>query len=273
MTALGHAPQVEMAEDAVALFYLDAQGRRPIRRTNDGDGYTIGDATRSREDCRREALDHPERFSPNVLLRPIVQDRLFPTVCYVAGPAELAYQAQIGRLYREFGVEAPLLVSRASATILDAGAARFLDKSELPLESLQPQDDGALNRLLEQQLGPGVEQTLAETTQWLSERIGTLKDAVVPIDPTLAGAVDTTVDRVRETLKTLHGKVIQAAKRKDDTLRRQFVRTRALVFPEGDPQERALGVVFFINRYGMALPDRLVETLPLATDKHYVLTL
>ena len=271
MTSLGHAPQVEMAEDAVALFYLDAQGRRPIRRR--GDEYAVGDMTRSVEAFGAEALDHPERFSPNVLLRPIVQDRLFPTVCYVAGPAELAYQAQIGRVYREFGVEPPLLVPRASATLLDAGTARFLDKSGLPLEQLQPQDDAALNRLLEQQLGPGVERTLTETTQWLSERIGTLKDAVVPIDPTLAGAVDTTVDRVRETLKTLHGKVIQAAKRKDDTLRRQFVRTRALTFPDGDPQERALSIPFFVNRYGMALADRLVETLPLATDKHYVLTL
>jgi uncharacterized protein YllA (UPF0747 family) len=96
---------------------------------------------------------------------------------------------------------------------------------------------------------------------------------VVPIDPTLAGAVDTTVDRMRDTLKTLHNKVIQAAKRKDDTLRRQFLRTRTLVFPDGQPQERALGAVFFVNRYGMALADRLVETIPTETDKHYVLAL
>jgi len=277
MSALGHAPQVEPAEDAVALFYLDGQGRRPIRRRDDG--YAVGDAAHSAAEFQAEALEHPERFSPNVLLRPLVQDRLFPTICYVAGPAELAYQAQIGPLYREFGVEPPLLLSRASATLLDAGSARFLDKSGLPLESLQPQDDAALNRLLEQQLSPAVERTLAETNEWLSDRIGTLKDAVVPIDPTLAGAVETTVDKVRDTIKTLHNKVIQAAKRKDDTLRRQFVRTRALVFPDGDPQERALGVAFFINRYGMALPDRLAETLPLGPghldklDQHFVLTL
>jgi len=273
MTALGHAPQVEMAEDAVALFYLDAQGRHPIRRTKDGDGYTIGDATRSREDCRREALDHPERFSPNVLLRPIVQDRLFPTVCYVAGPAELAYQAQIGRLYREFGVEAPLLVSRASVTILDAGAARFLDKSELPLESLQPQDDGTLNRLLQQHLPANVERALAEIEQLIATRVSVLGSAVTPIDPTLSGAVDTTAERMRETLKTLQNKIVQAAKRKDETLRRQFTRTRALAFPEGDPQERALGIAFFVNRYGPSLGDRLLEVLPLETDKHYVLVL
>ena len=100
-----------------------------------------------------------------------------------------------------------------------------------------------------------------------------LKDAVVPLDPTLAGAADTTLERMHDTLKNLQAKVVHAAKRKDDTLRRQFMRTRALVFPDGVPQERSLGVLFFVNRYGLTLGDRLVETLPLATDKHYVLSL
>ena len=100
-----------------------------------------------------------------------------------------------------------------------------------------------------------------------------LKPSVSAIDPTLAGAVDTTRDKMRETLKTLHSKIIQAAKRKDDTLRRQFVRTRALAFPDGVPQERSLSVVFFANRYGLAFADQLLDVLPLQTDQHYVITL
>ena len=85
--------------------------------------------------------------------------------------------------------------------------------------------------------------------------------------------MDTTRDKMRETLKTLHGKIIQAAKRKDDTLRRQFVRTRALTFPDAVPQERSLNVVFFANRYGLTFADALLDSLPLETDKHYILTL
>ncbi|HEX5071314.1 MAG TPA: bacillithiol biosynthesis cysteine-adding enzyme BshC, partial [Vicinamibacterales bacterium] len=271
MRSLGHAPQVETTEDGVSVFYVDAAGRRAIR-VKDGQ-YLVGDQLRPVEDVRAEALDHPERFSPNVLLRPLVQDRLFPTACYVGGPAELAYQAQIGPLYREFGVEAPLLYSRGSATIVDGGAARFLDRSGLPLESLQPQDDGTLNRLLQEHLPGGVERTLAEINEIIATRVTALGQAVSPIDPTLSGAVDTTAERMRETLKTLQNKIVQAAKRKDETLRRQFTRTRALVFPDGDPQERALGIAFFVNRYGPALGDRLLDVLPVETDKHYVLVL
>jgi bacillithiol biosynthesis cysteine-adding enzyme BshC len=271
MAGLGHAPQVEMAADSTALFYLDGAGRRPIRYR--GDRFVIGDAERTPADLRAEAVAHPERFSPNVLLRPLVQDRLFPTACYVAGPAELAYQAQIGGLYREYGVEEPLLCSRGSATLVDAGAVRFLERSQLPLESLQARDDSALNRLLESLLPAGLERAMEDTERLIGERVLGMKEAIGRVDPTLAGAAETTADRMRETLKTLHSKIIQAAKRKDDTLRRQFLRTRTLVFPDGVPQERALGVAFFVNRYGLGLGDRLVETLPSATDKHYVLSL
>jgi bacillithiol biosynthesis cysteine-adding enzyme BshC len=271
MTSLGHAPQVEPADDSVALFHVNQGVRRSIRRQ--GEAFTTGDSTRSADELKAEAQAHPERFSPNVLLRPIVQDRLFPTACYVAGPSELAYQAQLGGIYREFGVEPPLLYSRVSATILDSAAARFFERSGMPLEALQAQDESALNKLLEGQLPPGLDRAIGESDAAFADRLAALKPLVAAIDPTLGGAVDTTVDKMRDTLKTLQNKIIHAAKRKDDTLRRQFTRTRALTFPGGTPQERALSIVFFLNRYGVGLGHRLLEMLPLETDRHYVLTL
>lgn len=271
MAGLGHAPQVEPADDAVAVFYLDGDGRRSLRAR--GDQYLVGDTLRPAASLRAEALEHPARFSPNVLLRPIVQDRLFPTACYVAGPAELAYQAQLGGVYRAFGVEAPLLYPRASATLLDGAAMRFLERSGLPLESLQGRDDATLNTWLGSQLPADLERAIDEADRAVAERVDALKAAVASIDPTLGGAVDTTRDRMRDTLKTLHGKVIQATKKKDDTLRRQFHRARALAFPDGVPQERSLSVAFGVNRYGLGLGERLLEVLPVETDKHYVLTL
>src|SRR6266850_3702798 len=87
-------------------------------------------------------------FSPNVLLRPIVQDTLFPTVCYVGGPSELAYLGQLGGVYEQFGVPMPLMYPRASATLVDSASLRFLTKYAVPIEALQAQDEAALNDLL-----------------------------------------------------------------------------------------------------------------------------
>ena len=87
---------------------------------------------------------------------------------------------------------------------------------------------------------------------------------VVPaVDPTLAGAAKTTLGKMEHDLARCTNKVIQAAKKRDETLRRQFTRAQAQIFPLGHPQERTLGVVFFLNRYGPALVDRLLEELPL----------
>jgi bacillithiol synthase len=271
MAALGHAPQVEPAMDTVALFYLDDAGRRSIRWR--GGSYVVGQASHAVSAFAAEAQEHPERFSPNVLLRPVVQDRLFPTICFVAGPNELAYQAELGGVYQAFGVQRPLLYPRATATLVDSGAARFLDRAQLPLESLQPQDEAALNAWLAHQLPPTVDRALEEADHAVAAQIGRLREAVVPLDPTLAGAVDTTLARMQDTLRTLQAKIVRATKRKDETLRRQFQRTRSLVFPEGHPQERALCIVHFLNGYGPALVDRLIEELPLDTGRHYVLAL
>ncbi len=270
MRRLGHQPQVEPAEDSVALFYLDAEGRHPIKSR--GGEYLIGEAVHSRQRMIERARSSPEDFSPNVLLRPVVQDRLFPTVCYVGGPSELAYQAQLKAIYAAFGVEPPLLYSRSSATLLDAGAARFLDRHHLPLAALHAQDDSTLNRLLESQLPPSIERALEDTGREISSRAEALKQEIRALDPTLAGAVDTTAEHMHEELKTLHHKIIHAAKRKDETLRRQFQRARTLAFPGGHPQERTLNLVFALNRFGLALGDRLVDQLPLDPGKHYLLT-
>jgi bacillithiol biosynthesis cysteine-adding enzyme BshC len=270
LAARGHQPQVIPNPESPALFHLDG-GRRPIRRT--GDAFQIGDEGYTREVLAERAQRMPEQFSPNVLLRPIIQDTLFPTICYVAGPSELAYLGQLRGVYEEFGIPMPLMYPRATVTILDSAAARFLAKYELPIEYLQPQDDGALNRLLESQLPAAVERSLQQADEAVREHMDRVIAALRDLDPTLSGAAQSTLGKMQHDLRGLHGKVIQAAKRKDDTLRRQFARARAQAFPLGHPQERLLGVVFFLNRYGPALVERLLQDLPLAMGQHFVVTM
>ena len=266
----GHQPQVIPQPDSVALFHIDG-ARRPIRR-QDG-ALMIGDEVKDAGQLAAEAVEHPERFSPNVLLRPIVQDTLFPTICYVAGPSELAYFGQLRGVYEHFGVPMPLIYPRGSATLIDSAAARFLSKYDLPIEQLQPQDDSALNRLLQAQLPKTVDDALSAAQESIRQSMERVVDAMPAVDATLAGAAKTTLGRMEHDLKSLHGKVIQAAKKRDETLRRQFARTQAQIFPGGHPQERTVGVVFFLNRYGPALVDRLLEELPLDTGQHWILTL
>ena len=91
-----------------------------------------------------------------------MQDTLFPTICYVAGPNELAYLGQLRGVYEHFSVPMPLFYPRGTATILDSAALRFLTKYRLPLEALQAQDEAALNDLLKTQIPPSVERAVQD---------------------------------------------------------------------------------------------------------------
>jgi len=267
LAARGYHSQVHTQDDGLALFHLEG-GRHAIRQQN---GYFVaGDKRYAQAELLTAADQQPATFSPNVLLRPIVQDTLFPTVCYVAGPSELAYLGQLRQVYEHFGVAMPLVFPRASATLIDTAAYRFLSKYRLPFEALQAQDESALNELLKQQMPAEIEQAFEAATQAIDSSITRVVGAMPLVDPTLEGAARSTLGRMTHDLQTLRAKTVQAAKRRDDTLRRQFVRTRALTYPNAHPQQRVIGFVSFLNQYGPALLERLEDELPLDIGHHWI---
>jgi bacillithiol biosynthesis cysteine-adding enzyme BshC len=269
LEARGYTAQVAPTADAVALFHLNGT-REPIKQT--GGGFSVGDREIAKPQLVAEAETSPDRFSPNVLLRPIVQDTLFPTIAYVAGPSEIVYLGQLREVYGRFGVPMPLCYPRASATLVDGAALRFLSRHDVGLQELQPRDEAVLNRLLEAQLPREVEEALQQAQRETEARMQAVVDAMPAVDPTLEGAARSTLGKMRHELEALHGKVIQAAKRRDDTLRRQFIRAQAQAFPDGEPQERAVGFVWLLNRVGPALVEILRRDLPIEPGQHWVLT-
>ena len=269
LEAAGYHAQVTPHPDSAALFWI-GEARTPIRAG--ADGLHVGDRVETGERLSALARQHPEQFSPNVLLRPLVQDTLFPTACYVAGPSELSYHAQLRTVYEAFGIPMPLLQPRATVTLLDANAGRFLSRGDVALESLRPQDESALNALLEAALPASVDAAVDGVLRALDERMTVLAQEVAAVDPTLENAARSALGRMQDDVKKLQAKILQAAKRKDETLRRQFKHAQAQAFPGGTPQERAVGVVSFVNKYGLPVIDRLAEGLTLDPGIHTVIT-
>lgn len=269
LAARGYHSQVVPAEGSVALFALDG-GRRPIRAS--GDTFVVGEDSVSLAALAERASTAPETFSPNVLLRPLVQDTLFPTVCYVAGPNELAYLGQLKGVYESFALPMPLFQPRATATIMDSAGVRFLTRYKVGIEQLEPQDEHALNELLRTQLPPSVERAVQDAEAEIAVRMDAVIRAVPTIDPTLEGTARSTLGKIEHDMRGLRGKIVHAAKRRDETLRRQFIHVRAQAFPGGAPQERTVGFVAFLNKYGPALVERLAAELPIDGGTHWIIT-
>jgi bacillithiol biosynthesis cysteine-adding enzyme BshC len=266
----GYHAQVKPPDDAIALFKLDGT-RRPIRLK--GTEFTIGNELINGEALQHQVRMHPEEFSPNVLLRPIVQDTLFPTIAYVPGPNELAYLGQLRQVYKCFGVPMPLIYPRLSATIVDRAAVKFLTRYDVDFETLQASDDGALNQLISAQLPSGIDVAIEDAGKHIVKSLELIAQEAATVDPTLVGATQTTRERMERDLRNLKTKIIQAAKRRDETLRRQFNRTRASLFPTGHSQERSVASIYFLNRYGPNLIKSLLDHLPLEIGQHWLLTI
>ena len=130
-----------------------------------------------------------------------------------------------------------------------------------------------MNQLLKTQIPPAVDTSLEEAARAVAERMEALARAVSELDATLNAATRSTLGRMQDDLRKLQGKIIQAVKRKDETLRRQFKHAQAQAFPGGHPQERGVGFVYFLNKYGSGLVDRLSEELPLDQGHHWVMTI
>jgi len=266
----GFHAQVSTSPETVALFLQDGN-RRNIR--TDGTNLRIGNEQVDPRLLLDRLQSDPSCLSPNVLLRPIVQDRLFPTVCYVAGPSELSYLGQLKDVYEHFSIPMPLIAPRLSVTLVDTAVVKFLNRTGLDIGQLQPQDESALNRLLGEQLPSSVEETMLSAKQTIRNSLTAIGTAVVKVDSTLAGAAESSHGRMERELRNLQNKVLQAAKRRDQTLRRQFHRAQSQLFPLGSPQERAVGLVHFMNRYGSVLTERLISEPDLDTAHHWIISI
>jgi uncharacterized protein YllA (UPF0747 family) len=236
------------------------------------DSFTglFGYRGRSRVALRPDDLGNGIPWSPNVLLRPIIQDSLFPTAAYVAGPAEVAYFAQAAAVYQTLERPMPPIFPRISATLIEPRIARIRDKYGLDLEDVfrgrdhlrrkmvsTTEDDSAFNRV----------------TDAIEAELASLSPLLTAVDETLGGALETSRQKVKHQLESLHSKYVNAVSRRNELIERHLDSVCNSLFPEKKQQERVINVSSFVARYGSEIVSRLMDSLSLDTREHQVVEL
>ncbi|MBI4409706.1 MAG: bacillithiol biosynthesis cysteine-adding enzyme BshC [Gemmatimonadetes bacterium] len=257
----GYHAQVTIGAGASNLFYEDAQSGRDRLLREDG-AWRLRRSKRTFTEPELRALieREPGRFSPNVLLRPVVESSVFPTVAYVAGPAELGYYAQVGCLFRAHGIEMPLVFPRASLTLVEGKVRKVLDKFGLEVDDFRRPA-----RELMDAPGDGlpveITATLAELRRRIEDGYRQLTEGSRAIDATLekplAGARNSSLLQLEEAEK----KIGQHWKRRNSVALDQLEKARLNLFPGGQPQERVFNVFQYLARYGPALLGALLEAV------------
>jgi bacillithiol biosynthesis cysteine-adding enzyme BshC len=207
------------------------------------------------------AAREPERFSPNVLLRPVVESALLPTVAYLGGPGELRYLALTPPIYARLGVQQQRPLPRWSGVLVEPRVSRVMDKFGVSLEELM-QPPGPLEaRLVRSQLPAEVLGALESLRAAIDRQYQTVGERAVEIDPTLAKSIQGVRHQALAGTHDVEKKLVQHLKKREETELAQVARARASVWPQGKPQERLLTIAPFLARHGPTLLDGLVAAI------------
>ena len=236
---------------SVNLFMFHNGGRYALEPHPDGFSLKGTRKTFSVDEIMNLLHADPNLFSPNVVLRPICQDYLFPTLAYVAGPSEVAYFAQFKLLYKHFCIPEPIIYPRASATIVEERIRKVIDKFSLRVEDFFGDIDLLKKRVANSISDFKVEELFSNTFGTVSESLTSLKGGLESIDPTLVPAMENTLARMQAALNTLKEKTIAAQKRQYDISLRQLDRVSINLFPNSNLQEREMNLIYYLNKYGL----------------------
>jgi bacillithiol synthase len=253
--AAGYAAQVAVMEGAANLFIHGPAGRERLQRAGAGWAAPAAGLRFTPAELAARIRAEPGAFSPNVLLRPVVESAVFPTLAYVGGPAEVAYFAQAGALFDAFGIRAPVAFPRFSARVVPAEVAAERDALGLTDAELALPAHEVETLLAARRLPPEVRAALGELRAGMVGGFGALIDAAAGIDVNLVGALGARRNRALLEAAAAERKILAHLKRRDPAVAVALPRVRNHLAPLGIPQERVLNVVPFLAAQPTLLHD------------------
>jgi bacillithiol biosynthesis cysteine-adding enzyme BshC len=271
----GYHAQVTPSEDSFPLFLHDeTAARHALSRTPSGKYRTKADGQEySAEELADWALREPDRFSPNVTLRSVVQDYLLPTITYYGGAAEIAYFAQTSEVYRLLDRPVTPILHRASITMVEKQTWRALERYDLTLKDFFAGYDQVVAKVVENYLGKETSEAFDHTTETFDRELDALQARLRQVDPTLADALDKGRRKIKYQLDGLRTRFQRAQIGRDEALRRQLERAFDLLYPEKTLQERHINIASLLARHGRYVVDWMFDAIELGSNEHQVVYL
>lgn len=282
----GYHAQVAPSENSFPLFWHDDNGARHALTRNSRGKYQTKIAQKpdrkggldeipeySAEDLADWALREPDRFSPNVTLRAVVQDFLLPTVAYYGGAAEIAYFAQTAEVYRILDRPVTSILHRASMTLVERHTGRSLERYGIRLTDLFSGLDHVMATVVKEYLGKETSEAFDHTTRSFNTELDDLQEQLRRVDPTLADALENGRRKINYQIDGLRTRFNRAQVGRDEAVHRQIQRAFDLLYPGKTLQERRINITSLLARHGRYAVDWIYDAIELGSNDHEVVYL
>jgi bacillithiol biosynthesis cysteine-adding enzyme BshC len=211
----------------------------------------------SEEELKQQITKHPERFSPNVVMRPLYQECILPNIAYVGGGAEVIYWLELKANFDFYKVDFPILILRNSALVVRKESAGKVKRMELQVVDLFKPTDAIKTNWVKQHS----ENNLSLQAEWqqIQAVFDQVKANASKIDPTLAPSTEAVQARLKKAMDNLEKKLVKAEKRKHQTRLEQIDQIKEELFPNGSLQERTENFGMLYVRWGQDFIDELTR--------------
>ncbi|MDR9364176.1 MAG: bacillithiol biosynthesis cysteine-adding enzyme BshC [Balneolaceae bacterium] len=273
LISVGYHGQVHLQPSNI--FWIDDRGNRTKLSYEDDLWITDGDGRSwSSSELIDEIKDQPERFSPNVFLRPVMQNALLPVIAYIAGPGEISYHAQMKDFFEDFEQTMPVIMPRFSMTLIESGIDRIFEKLPFDFSAYNDRIEDLESHFIEQSDSPDIEAIFEPWKAAIDEISEEPTEQIKEIDPTLEGTSEKAKATFFSELDKLKGKVYRSVKDQEKTQLNRIRKIKANLFPNNNLQEREVAFIYFMNKYGLSIwDDLLVKLKDQQPDTHKVIRL
>ena len=259
LEAAGYPLQVPILEGSVNLFLEGPAGRERLYRADEGYRLRTSGERLTRSEVESRVRADPSVLSPNVLLRPVVESWLFPTLSYVGGPGEMAYFGQLRDYFAAHGIAMPVIHPRWAATPIESKIRKVLDKFGLEPEALSRPFHEVAGDVARDEVPGEVRAAIGKLRGSVGSGLAELKRAVTAVDQTLGASVQQVGSQAYAALEDLERKIVQAVKRESEIGLAQLEKAQVHLYPMGKPAERVQSPFYYLSRYGGTVLDDLYE--------------
>jgi len=268
LESAGYHAQVKVTPSHTLCFYLEDGARTPVRH-HEGE-FFVGERKLSAPELLEETERCPERFSANVLLRPVMQDYLLPTLCYIGGPAEIAYFAQIEVVYRKLAGRVTPIVPRIFATLIEPRIAKLLDRYQLSLTDLFGGPEKTRELVGSRALPDSILKSFDQAAAHLEQALSLIQGPLEKLDRTLVDAAENAGSKMRYQLQGVRDKAARAEARKNTEVLRHADELVTALYPNKDLQEREVGAAYFLLKYGRSGLEQIKGAVQTGCGEHEV---
>jgi bacillithiol biosynthesis cysteine-adding enzyme BshC len=269
----GFHSQVKVLENSTVLFLTKDGERRALERKDSRFRLKNTDRTCGLDELLDAAAGTPERFSPNVLLRPLVQDHLFPTVAYVGGSSEVAYFAQIEALYEMFDCPMPVIWPRHSLTLVEPEVGAEMDRLGVGVQDCFHGKQILAEKTVQNADFSKAAATLDKLGEHLDQILTEVKPDMQAVEPPLAQALETARRKILHNVQHLKSQVIRFEGIRNSSTLGIIDLLLNNCYPYQNLQERELGIHHFLARHGSSVLDDIRAAMDLGSFAHRVLRL